>query len=536
MTPRRARIVVIALAALAVGAAALDGGDPADEATPLRIEYVVTTDADQLLQPLVEQFNAETHRVGGREIEVVLVGRASGEAEAAYVDGTSRSPLWTPASSLWGRLLNHHVGEEWVPPLAETPSLVSSPQVIAIWETLARALGWPEKKIGWRDLIALVRAERGWAEFGRPDLGEFRLGHTNPDISTSGISAIVSEYYAVTGKRAGLTLADVRKADVRAAVREIERSIVHYGKTAERLTEQMRRSGPAYVHAVYTQETTVREFNETRNRGAERLVPIRPADGTFVADYPLVVLRAPWVSPEQRQAAQTFARWLPGRITAEAAAESSLDLEPPAGIVPLELPDAEVLAAVRAAWHEDRKPANIVLVVDRSGSMGADGRLDAAKEALLSFVGQLSPADRVALITTGDTVRTDVPLEAGSSNRAAVARAVRSLFPSGDAPVYPAIERALLDVRALGDADHINAVVVLSDGAGTDSGRERLLRTIAAQPTTEGTSVRVFTVAYGKAAERSALARIAAASGGRLFRAQGPDDLRDVYLDISAYF
>lgn len=533
MTPRRARIAVIALAALAVGAAALDGGEPDTET--LRIEYVVTTDADQLLQPLVEQFNSETHRVGAREIEVVLVGRASGEAEAAYVAGTSRSPLWTPASSLWGRLLNHHVDAEWVV-ASESPSLVSSPQVIAIWEPLARALGWPRKKIGWRDLIALVRSERGWADFGLPDLGEFRLGHTNPDISTSGLSAIVSEYYAVTGKRAGLTLADVRRPEIRAAVREIERSIVHYGKTAEALTDQMDRYGLGYVHAVYTQETTVREFNEKRKHQATRLVPIPPADGTFVADYPLIVLRAPWVTADVREAAEAFAAWLPGRITQRAAARSGLRLRPPRGIVPLELPDAEVLAAVRDAWHQDRKPANIMLVVDSSRSMGEEGRLDAAKQALLSFVEKLSEEDRVALITSGARVRTNVELEAGGSNRVAVARAVRSLVPSGDRPVYPAIERALRDVRALGNADHINAVIVLSDGAGSDAGRERLLRAIAAQPVTEGTSVRIFAVAYGDDAAEAELRRIATASGGALFTAGDAGDIVDVYLDISAYF
>ena len=49
----------------------------------------------------------------------------------------------------------------------------------------------------------------------------------------------------------------------------------------------MDRYGQAYAHAVYVQETTVREFNRNRKQ-ATRLAAIEPDDGTFVADYPLL--------------------------------------------------------------------------------------------------------------------------------------------------------------------------------------------------------------------------------------------------------
>jgi Ca-activated chloride channel family protein len=91
---------------------------------------------------------------------------------------------------------------------------------------------------------------------------------------------------------------------VRAAVRAIERSIVHYGETATDLTDQMDLYGQEYAHAVYIQETTLRTFNKKR-RQATRLVGILPAEGTFVADYPLMLLDAPWVS-----AASARRRWL----------------------------------------------------------------------------------------------------------------------------------------------------------------------------------------------------------------------------------
>ena len=533
MTPRYARWIVIAAAAVAVLVAAAGRGNPEPSAAEreLVLNYAYSTDAEALLVPLIDRFNGEVHRSGEREVRIEGDAINSGEAEAALAARRNSAVLWTPASSLWGRLLNHDVSADWVSP--ESPSLVFSPQVIAMWAQLAGALGWPKRKIGWEDIIALATSSRGWAAHGHPEYGQFKLGHTNPGISTSGLSAVASDYYAATDKHSGLSLADVQRADVRAGVRTIERSIVHYGETADKLIEKMDRYGKGYAHAVYVQETNLRKL-ESKRPPATQLVPIEPADGTFVADYPLIVLRAPWVSADARAAATEFRRWLVPKITAKNAAASGFRTRRPTGLAELEPPKGEVLAAMRDAWHEDRPPANIVLVVDTSASMDEAGRLDAAQQALLSFLGELSAKDRIALVTSGESIRTVVRLDAPSS-RPAVSRAITRLFPNGNAPVYPAISRALAHVRALHDPKRLNAVVVLSDGAGTNVGRQELLRSIKAEPVTEGTGVRIFTVAYGDDADAEALQEIASASSGTFFKG-GPKDLKAVYRSISAYF
>ena len=82
-----------------------------------------------------------------------------------------------------------------------------------------------------RAIIRLARSNQGFAEFGHPEFGSFKYAHTNPDFSTSGLSAVVAEYYAATGKKEGLTEADVPSSKARKIVRDIERSIVHDGDT-----------------------------------------------------------------------------------------------------------------------------------------------------------------------------------------------------------------------------------------------------------------------------------------------------------------
>jgi Ca-activated chloride channel homolog len=531
VTARLARWLVIAAAATAVLVAAVGRDDPEPQAAEpeLVLRYIYSTDATDLLVPLIDRYNDETHRRGGREIRIVGIDLTSGEAQAALAAGDERAELWTPASSLWGELLNHSVSAAWVPD--EQPvSLVYSTQVIAMWKPLARALGWPKRPIRWRDILDLATGKRTWDDYGY-DYGEFLLGHTNPGFSTSGLSAVASQYYAAAGTQRALSLADVQRPDVRAAVQRIESSIVHQGETAGNLIDKMLKYDVGYAHAVYVQKTTL-----LREPLATELAAIEPADGTFVTDYPLIVMAAPWVGADARAAAREFRNWLAPRITAENATTSGFQLRRPTGLTELPRPEPEVFAEIQRAWHEDRKPANIVLVVDTSKSMGEGGGLKAAKQALISFLGELSPRDRIALITSGRSITTNVGLGVLEQQGPAVSSAVRALVPNGELPVYPAVTRALESLRSLDDSDRINAVVVLSDGAGTtDDGRDELLRTIARNPVTEGTSVRIFTVAYGRPPDARALQQIASDSDGLFFRG-GPKNINDVYRKILSYF
>jgi len=351
----KARILVIVLAAAAVGVAIIEDGGSTSAATPVRIEFVYSPDTQELLAPLIERFNRAGVNVHGRSIR--LTGRAvtSGEAERMIAAGTLKPVVWGPASSLWGRLLNAHVRKDWAP--LDTPSIVQSPQVIAIPERTARKLGWPQRPIGWKDIPKLAAR------------GTFRFAHPNPTTSTSGLSAIAAEYYAVTGKLAGLTIDDVN--DSRRQVRKIEHSIVHYAPTADDLLAQLARYGPGYASAVVVQEASLVKFNERR---PWRLVAIYPADGTFMADYPYIVLDAPWVGGDERAAAQGFGKWLRAQVTPDAAARSGYRVPTPgAPVLPpvdpehgadpskpdvvLRPPAPDVLTAILAAWKTDHRLA-----------------------------------------------------------------------------------------------------------------------------------------------------------------------------------
>ena len=419
---------------------------------------------------------------------------------------------------------------------------------------MAKALGYPDKPIGFEDIVKLARSKAGWADYGLPEYGAFKLVHTNPDYSTSGLSAVVAEYYAATGKKEGLRPEDVT-GKARETVRGIERSIVHYGDTTPFIADQMRKGGLGYASAVAMEEATLLDFNAKRGK-LPKLIAIYPKEGTFFSDSPFIVLDGDWVTPEQRAGALAFQKFLAQEITPAVAARggfrpADLEAEPVApitaanGVDPkqpereLGLPEPRVLALLKRTWREDRKPANVLLVLDTSGSMAEEQRLDNAKQGLDVFLSQVAPQDRVGLTTFSDQITPLVPVGPFKQNKAELLATVKRLIADGGTAFYDAAAQGYATVRDLADRDdRINAVVLLTDGEDTDSTRgvEDVVRELGGQGDS-ATQVRVFTIAYsaGAAGAKDALEKIAEASGGNSYPGD-PENIEAVYRSISSFF
>lgn len=113
-----------------------------------------------------------------------------------------------------------------------------------------------------------------------------------------------------------------------------------------------------------------------------------------------------------------------------------------------------------------RLPMRLAVVVDHSGSMSQDGRLEKVKAGLVTLIDNLSDEDRLALISFDDAVTVNAPFGA-TLDRAALKAQVAKLQPRGGTNIHDGL-RAGLDM--LGDAppsDRQNRVIFLSDGLAT---------------------------------------------------------------------
>ena len=411
---KRSQLVVVLAAVVAValvGVAGQRGGDDGKDngaakrgsqpANAVQVTVASSPEKAALVARLADEFNATHPSAGGRPVVVSVSKPNSGDEEAAIAkaasgSGGDRPVVWTPASTLWARLLEHDADRDLVP--EHNKSIVRTPLVLAMWEPMARALGWPRKEIGFADVLRLAQDPRGWDAHGHPEFGAFKLVHTNPAASTSGMGAVTASYFAATGKKEGLTVADVDRPEVRRQIARIEQSIVHYGDATPFIKDQLRKNGPTYASAVAMEETTLVEFNADRN-GQPKLVGIYPKEGTFYSDSPFIILKAPWVDDAERAGAQAFQRFITGHLTPAVAAKYGFrPADPAAAPLPpvdaahgadtkqpvrvLAMPQPDVLAHIQRAWFANRKAANIELVVDTSASMSQEAKLARAKVGL----------------------------------------------------------------------------------------------------------------------------------------------------------
>jgi Ca-activated chloride channel family protein len=566
---KRSQVIVVLAAVVAVAVIGVasqgdgkgDGGGaaataPSTPANAIAVTVASSPEKAALVKKAADAFNATHPSVHGRPVLASVRSANSGDEETALAragrSGAGDGPVvWTPASSLWARLLDHDADRDLTP--AHNPSIVRTPLVLAMWEPLARALGWPKKQIGYADVLRLAQDPRGWDAYGHPEYGKFKLVHTNPSVSTSGLEAVTAAYFGATGKKEGLTVADVERPDVVQQITGIENSIVHYGDNTLFIEDQLREHGPTYASAVAMEETTLIAFNRDRG-GQPKLVAIYPTEGTFYSDSPYVILNAPWVDAAERAGAVAFQGFIDTHLTPQMAAQYGFRPADPnmASLPPIDaehgadpkqpvrllgLPEPTVLAQIRKAWFENRKPANIDLVVDTSASMNDNSKLKHAKEGLQGFLNELSPRDRVGLTTFSDDVHQIVPVQPFAQNGNVLRARVRDLFADGATALYDATAEAVSDVAALRDTKRINAVVLLSDGQDTvsDMSMTDVVPRLRAHTGPEAEPIRVFTIAYGADADTTILGKIAEASDGS-FSKGDTNNIESVYRGISSFF
>lgn len=123
-----------------------------------------------------------------------------------------------------------------------------------------------------------------------------------------------------------------------------------------------------------------------------------------------------------------------------------------------------------------------------------------------------------------------------------IVAAIDQLGPEQDTALYRTTRAAQQTMVQNFEADKINAIVLLSDGANTEPDNpdpesqdlDLLLRDINADRLEN--SIRIFTIPYGEQAQTDVLAKISAASKAATYDARNPLDIDDVFVSVFRNF
>jgi len=529
---------------------------PADGPEAINLLFTYGSEKEDWIKEVTLRFNAGDHRTAaGKRVWVKAVAQGSGELIDDLLSGVQKAHLTSPASAAFVKLGNAQsrarTGKDLI---GESRNLVLSPVVIAMWRPMAEALGWGQKPVGWSDILALTRDPGGWATHGHPEWGAFKLGHTHPEYSNSGLISLLAEAYAGAGKVAGLSLEDVRRPQTAQYLKGIESAIVHYGSSTGFFGKRMFEGGPGYLSAAVLYENMVAESYGPQYHLPFPVVAIYPKEGAFWSDHPVGIVEREWVTPEHRAAAKLYVDFLLDRPQQEAAlhfgfrpaavevplgapVDAAHGVDPKQPQTTLEVPPVEVIDAVLKLWRENKKHSDITLVLDRSGSMREEAKMENAQAGADQFLTLLDPSDTFSFLTFNASPAWVVQGVSLGQARPSLSQALHGVFPDGGTALYDAIalayDQKLDEVRK--DPGKIAAIVVLTDGADTDSrlSLRELVEKIRGGGESRG--VRVFTIGYGKEARKDVLKSISDATQGRSYEGD-PTNIRAVFRDISTFF
>jgi Ca-activated chloride channel family protein len=585
-----AGLVVILVASLIVRSPS-----PSTPRCAVALQVTSSTEKDLLIKSLAAAYNRERRPLpSGGCAQVLVDGFTSGAARDAVAsnwskdkaEGRPRPDVWLPTSSMWADELRANRGYADAVRLPRNPrSLAHSPMVIAMPEEMARAIGWPKKPLTWREVLELDSDV--WIRAGHPEWGRFGYAKDNPARSTSGFAATVASYYAGTGKQHGLDpKADIGAPAVEDFVRRVEANVrFHPDDIMDFLNAlgEADKQGRAqsYISVVVMQEELAYLYDkgnpqgdpatiDTSPRANTQLVAIQPDDGTLMLDHPYIEL--PWAGRAERDAARDFLDFL--LAPAQQASFARLGFRDPQDRAPRDLadtlqfrqdqrpslmapPSAEAIKAIRASWKKLSKRANLLVVVDQSGSMsdrdsvipgvaGKQARMAAAKAALLRNSTQLNPEDYVELwsfASNPSNLQARVLKKTRFGDGARFADAVQSLDvakrPYNNTALCLTIRTAQQRMLRSLDPKRINAIVVLSDGKDAYPGgpacdmRAIAKQLVKADPTHQ---VKIFPIGMGtgsQTADIDGLTRVANATGAPIIDAvKEPSRLDNAFATV----
>ena len=509
---------------------------------PVELTIAYSPEKADLFKSLVADFNAQNNKApNGTRLTIKAIEMEPDAMAAGAVAGNFQA--MSPDSSIWlGQVdrawADAHGGEGAL--VGATTRYAVSPVVIAMWRDVAKTMGYPDKALGWSDLLAKAQSDPN-----------FKWSHPST-TSASGLLATLAEFYAAAGKTRGLTVEDTQAQRTLDYVSAIEKTVRYYGEGEWATVQRVIQQGRGYLDAFVCSEQIV---VWARSKGAD-IVAIYPAEGALWQDHPLALLEQPGLSDTQRL---TFARFSDFVRSPEAQkkvlslgyrpADLSIPINTPGsplraenGVDPtqpktaLQVPAPNVLQTVQQTWLLTKRRTNVMLVVDTSGSMYGE-KINNVKDALKIFVDQIqNDQERVGMVLFSSDAYNTIPPQELRTNRQTLYSTISSIKPGGNTALLDAVKASYGQLQKLNDKGRINAIVVMTDGLENNSRISlKTLTNYMRDSNQAGVPVVVFAIGYGKDADWNTLKSLSDSTGGQV-REGNLETIKQLYKILSTYF
>lgn len=440
-------------------------------------------------------------------------------------------------------------GQDYIPAITDAPLLANSPMVFMVPSDVAAGLRQQP------DIYQALVTAKTYQDLdpNSPQLPIYYV-HTAPTRSNSGLQTLVAQFASVSNKRPEqLTVADVQQYQPQ--IQQIQSKVTRYGVSTNSLASDMVKNGSFWASIASVYESSVIEANTNPKNSSTRYEAIYPPS-TFTSNMRAILPNTPWVSEDEKAAAEKVIEYLrspkvqriatdlgfrpgvPG-VSLSAKFSPQFGVDPNAKYDSLRSPQPEVIGAMLKSWQEfAKKPSQVVIVVDSSGSMKGE-KLPAVQNTLRFYIESLGQKEKIALIDFDSEIRSPVVVDGTPEGRNRGMQFIANLQANGQTKLYDSTLKARNWLQQNFRSDAINAVVVLTDGE--DSGSSISLNNLRQELEKTGFNsderIAFFTIGYGEQGEFNpdVLKQIAELNGGYYLQGN-PATISTLMSDLQVEF
>lgn len=540
MRKRRVRTALIGLLApalLLTGCGGAPGEPQAEEQSQDTSSEILKADGtirilsgseNEELETVIDECSQAT----GVEIEMDYKG--SVDIMRELESGAEEYDAVWPASSIWLSMgdVDHLV--------KHSQSISMTPVVFGIRESLAEELGFKEKDVSVKDILAAIQD------------GKMSFCMTSATQSNSGASAYIGFLYALLGKQEGMTVGDLQGERLRDDITGLLGGVERSSGSSDWLKDLFLKED---YDAMVNYECLIIDANrQLESEGKEPLYIVYPYDGLSIADSPLGYVDHG--DSQKEEAFQAVQQYLLSeeaqsqieatgrRISANGVSDENRDvfkeewgIDTERILSPIQMPESDVLMEALNLYQTSfKKPSLNIYCLDFSGSMEGTGETQ-LKDAMSQILLQENASKNFLQANAGevneviffDNTILDIERAADDSDEALAQlyQKVADFQIAGGTDIYNAAAQALAEASSYDLEKYTPAIILMTDGVSDYN-----YRTFQNAWDTLGIDVPVFSITFG-AADPTQLEELAEATGGRVF--DGTQDLTEAFRSVKGY-
>lgn len=181
-----------------------------------------------------------------------------------------------------------------------------------------------------------------------------------------------------------------------------------------------------------------------------------------------------------------------------------------------------------------KPPLDLVVVLDRSGSMAAAGKMEYAKQGIKLLIQALGDADTFTLIAFDDQVQ-KLFGPAPVINKAQLQATVDAVQPGGATNIYGGLEAGYQAAASIGDETLQRRVIFLTDGLPT-AGITDSARIKAMSAGYNDRYIGLTTIGLGSDVDAALLRALSEHGGGNFYFAEKPEAVKEVFTQELSFF